>query len=442
MWNLIGLRWATLKGRPHRSVEAGPSTRVHVEATLQGCLAILLVLALGGAEAPPYWGTLSAQVAMPDAAQMAGIPLPAPELPAGTVSVRVVRERMGNNVAGQAVTLTGPGAPRTATTDAQGRAEFTGVPPGSTVVASTTVDGEVLTSQDVPVPSAGGVRVALIAGVAQAAARARAEAEAAAKEPARQGIVVFGGESRIIMEFQDDTPTVFYILDIVNGARTPIDPGEPLDIPLPDGAQNATLLEGSSRQATLRGDVVRVTGPFAPGTTSIQIGFSLPDIGRTYTLRQTWPAAFEQVFMAVENPGGVQVSSAHLPSVESVTAEGGKAFVLASGGRIAAGDEMAVTVTGIPAHSRTWNYIAVGLAFAILGIGLVWALKPVPATSAAELLKARDRLMGELVAIEERRAAGRPKPRDGNRRPALVAELERVLAALEQSAEGGQGAAA
>lgn len=379
---------------------------------------------------------------MPDAAQMAGIPLPAPELPVGTVSVRVVRERMGNNVAGQEVTLSGGGQTRTATTDEQGRAEFTGLPAGATVIASTTVDGEPLTSQDLSVPPSGGVRVALIAGVAEAAARAREAAEKAASAPARQGIVAFGGESRIILEFQDDVPTMFYILDIVNGAQTPIDPGMPLDIAIPRGAQNATLLEGSSRQATLRDEIVRVTGPFAPGTTSIQIGFSLPDIGQAYTLRQSWPAVFEQVFLAVENPANVEVRSAQLPSTETITSEGGKRFILASGGRIAAGDEMVVDISGIPAHSMTPRYVAVGVAFAILALGLLWAFKPVPGASSAELVAERDRLMRELVAIEERRAAGQPKARDRERRPALVAELERVLAALEQSAEGGQGAAA
>ncbi len=433
MRNAIDLGWATLKGRPH--------TKNLVEATLQGCLPVLqgcLAILLGLLIAHPA----AAQVAMPDPAQMAGIPLPAPELPTGTVSVRVVRERMGNNVAGQQVTLTGAGDKRTATTDEQGRAEFTGIRAGATVVASTTVDGETVTSQELPVPANGGVRVALIAGVAEAAARAREAAEAAAREPARQGIVVFGGESRIILEFQDDTPTMFYILDIVNNARTPIDPGMPLDIEMPEGAQNPTLLEGSSRQATLRGNVVRVTGPFAPGTTSIQVGFSLPDVGQAYTLRQRWPAAFEQVFLAVEDPGGVQLSSPQLPATETLNADGGKRFVMASGGRIAAGDEMVVNISGIPAHSMTARYVAVGIAFGILGLGLLWALKPSADPSAAELQKDRERLMRELVGIEERRASGRAKARDIERRPIVMAELERVLAAIEQSAEGGRGAAA
>ncbi len=62
---------------------------------------------------------------------MAGTPLPAPELPTGTVTVRVVRERMGNNIAGQAVTLTvGNGTTHDRQTDAQGRAQFDGLAAG------------------------------------------------------------------------------------------------------------------------------------------------------------------------------------------------------------------------------------------------------------------------------------------------------------------------
>ncbi len=51
-----------------------------------------------------------AQIAMPDASQLSGVPLPAPELPTGTITVRVVRERMGNNISGQTVTLKAGGA--------------------------------------------------------------------------------------------------------------------------------------------------------------------------------------------------------------------------------------------------------------------------------------------------------------------------------------------
>ena len=41
-------------------------------------------------------------------------------------------------------------------------------------------------------------------------------------------MVEIGPESRIILEYQDDNLTVFYLLEIVNNARTPIDIGGPL----------------------------------------------------------------------------------------------------------------------------------------------------------------------------------------------------------------------
>src|SRR5688572_5254109 len=151
---------------------------------------LLIVLAVSGA---------NGQVNMPDPSAIAGQPLPAPELPNATVSVRVVRERMGNNVAGQEVTLSVGEKPRTAKTDEQGRAQFTGILPGTIVQATTTVDGEALTSQQFSVPATGGVRVALIAGIATAAAREKAAAEAAAREPARPGIVEIGPDSRIVI---------------------------------------------------------------------------------------------------------------------------------------------------------------------------------------------------------------------------------------------------
>ena len=70
-----------------------------------------------------------------------------------TVTVRVVRERMGNNIAGQDVTLTVGKDKRTLKTDAQGRAQFDGLAAGTQVQATTTVDGEVLTSQDSRCPA-------------------------------------------------------------------------------------------------------------------------------------------------------------------------------------------------------------------------------------------------------------------------------------------------
>ena len=63
------------------------------------------------------------------------------------------------------------------------------------------------------------------------------------------GTVVLGPNSRVVMEFNDDLLQAFYVLDILNTARTPIDIGGPLTIDLPSGAGGATVLEGSSPAA-------------------------------------------------------------------------------------------------------------------------------------------------------------------------------------------------
>ena len=68
-----------------------------------------------------------AQLQMPDPALIHGRALPGPELPAGTVTVRVVRESIGNDAPGQSVQVTIGGKTVTATTDAMGRAEFNGL---------------------------------------------------------------------------------------------------------------------------------------------------------------------------------------------------------------------------------------------------------------------------------------------------------------------------
>ena len=74
---------------------------------------------------------------MPDPSLIHGRAIPAGELANGTVTVRVVREAIGNNVSGQQVRVTADGRTYTATTDDLGRAEFRDIPPGSAARAET-----------------------------------------------------------------------------------------------------------------------------------------------------------------------------------------------------------------------------------------------------------------------------------------------------------------
>jgi hypothetical protein len=375
-----------------------------------------------------------AQVAMPDPSAIAGTPLPAPELPDSTVTVRVVRERMGNNIAGQSVTLRVGGATRTATTDAQGRAQFDRLPAGALVQATTTVDGETLTSQEFAAPAKGGVRVALIAGIQKAAAAERAAAAAGAREPARPGVVEFGPESRIILEFQDDVLTLFYLLEVVNNARTPIDIGGPLILELPTGASGAVMLQGSSPQASVLAARLTITGPFPPGKLTAQVGFSLPNAGSDLLLTQKWPAALSQIFVAAEKIGPMQMSSPQLPEIRETQTEGG-VFLMGSGGRVEPGGSLTVHLRGMPADDHTARNAALAIVMVILAVGVWMALTPASARAAEDkkLAGKRERLMADIVALErKRRTRGLTEP-DEARLQRLTADLERVLASLDQA---------
>src|SRR6516164_4811626 len=100
---------------------------------------------------------LSAQFQMPDPKQMSGIPRPVDDLPAGSISVRLIRGSLSNNIAGHPVDLRVAGKVRTVKTDENGRAQFDNLPAGSPVKATTDVDGEHLESQEFSAPSQGGI---------------------------------------------------------------------------------------------------------------------------------------------------------------------------------------------------------------------------------------------------------------------------------------------
>lgn len=79
-----------------------------------------------------------ALTAAPASAQISaalGKPLPSPDLPVGTVSVRIVAGSAASPVVGTDVTLVVNDTPRVARTDSAGRATFGGLPAGAKVVA-------------------------------------------------------------------------------------------------------------------------------------------------------------------------------------------------------------------------------------------------------------------------------------------------------------------
>jgi hypothetical protein len=286
--------------------------------------------------------------------------------------------------------------------------------------------------------------VALISGIQKVADAEKAAAAAAAKEPARPGVVEFGPESRIIFEFQNDTLTVFYLLEVVNNARTPIDIGGPIQMELPTGASGVSTMEGSSPSVVVRGDLLTITGPFAPGKTSAQIGFSLPQAGAASVIQQKWPVALAGLLVAAEKIGPMQMSSPQMPEVREMASDG-KVFLMGTGGRVNAGDTLVVNLSGMPAHSEWPRTVALTVAALVFGVGLWMSLSPAAARASedAKLETRRERLLGDLVAIERKRRQKPLSAADEARLQRLTADLEKVMAALDLAPRhGDQGSAA
>ena len=379
-----------------------------------------------------------AQINMPDPSIINGKAIPAGELQTGTVTVRVVREALGNNVVGQQVTLTVNGEMKKAVTDEQGRAEFKGLPAGTNAVAEANVKGEQLKSDPFVVPSSGGLRVILVAGLGDAEARKKKEEAEAAAAPPVKGQVVLGGNSRIIFEFPDDLMRVYYMLEIVNNARARVDIGGPLIVDLPEGAAGASPLEGSSPQATVAGSRITVTGPFASGVTNVMVGFQMPFTTSSISLEQKWPVPIEQVTVGSQKIGSLSITSPQFSSVGDVKSDNGVPFILASGPGMPAGGTLRMQVSGLPVHSSVPRYTALALAFGIALLGVWLALHgPTNARDAHKRLVARrDALLAELAQIEDRSRTGRETPKDTTRKPRVLAELEQIYGELDEASPG------
>lgn len=375
------------------------------------------------------WAPVPA-AAQPDPRRMSGIPLPDPQLPAGTITVRVVRGSLSNNVPDQPVELRDGDNVATAVTDAEGRAEFLTLNAGAMVVAATELDGARLESQPFAVPGQGGVRLMLV-GVDPA----RPEA------PAEPGAVTFGADSRIVIELGEEVLNVFYLLDVINDRDVPVEPGAPLVLTLPAGAAGATLMGGSAPGASAAGARVSLPGPFEPGLTPLRVGFVLPYSGDRRAIEQTMPAALESLLLVVEKWGTMDVASEQIARRADMNPDGaeGRTYIFAAGPAVAAGAAVALEISGLPHHRRWPAMAALAVAFVLLGAGAWGAATPSREADREErrrkLESRREKRFRDLVKNERQHGAGRiGGTRHGNRRAELLAELERIYAELDELA--------
>jgi hypothetical protein len=365
-----------------------------------------------------------------DFKQASGIPRPVDDLPAGTISIRVIRGDLSNPIVNHPVELRVGDDVRTQNTDAEGRAEFLVATTG-TVRASTTVDGERLESQPFPAPGAGAIRMLLVASDKESAARAAEEASNAVT-----GAVVLGRESEIVLQPGDETVTVYYLLEILNKAQTAVNPPAPFMFDVPSGAQGASVLEGPEGKATIKGRTVVVQGPFSPGKTALQIAYALRADTGSVEVEQRFPAELEHLAVIVRKFGDARLTSPNISRQQEMPADGQVYIAAAGDAAIPAGQPITLNVTGLPHHSVVPRYVALSLAAIIILVGIVSLRRPTDGdTAAAErkrLVARREKLLQDLVKLEQDHRRGRvDDSRYAGRRQALIESLESVYGALD-----------
>lgn len=302
-----------------------------------------------------------------DLRQAAGVPLPASDLPAGTVSVRVVRGSFANNLAGETVVFLVNGQERPMTTDASGRAQIAGLAAGTRVRAVATVGDERLESQEITITTTG-VRFVLVATEGGAAA-------APVAPSAVPGSVFVGPDSRIVVDYSNELLNVYYVIQVMNPGTAPVDLGGPLVIDLPVEARSATKMDGMTPQATVSGARVTVVGPFAPGRTDVNLAYTLPFNGDTARIEQHWPAPAQPFALFALKRGEMNLVSPQLTGKQEGVQQG-QAIIMGMTPALAAGDVFSVDITGLP-HRATWpRNLALSLAGFICVVGLWSAFGP------------------------------------------------------------------
>ena len=251
--------------------------------------------------------SLRASSQMPDAKQMSGIPRPVTDLPNSSISVRLIRGDLSNNITEPSRSNCTPARrcrrSRPTTTAAR---NSTGSRPGATVKAIAVVDGERLESQEFPVPAQGGVRLMLVATDKTKGPATTPEA------PAVTGQVVIGDAvaHRHRARRRDDR----HLLSARHSEQRP-GAGEPAGAVRVRSAGRAPatrrIMEGSSPQASVpRASACTVSGPFPPGARSSRSRTGCRSgSGIDRRRRRRFPADIEQLAVIVKKVGNTTLSS-------------------------------------------------------------------------------------------------------------------------------------
>jgi hypothetical protein len=170
----------------------------------------------------------------------------------------------------------------------------------------------------------------------------------------------------------------------------------------------------------------------------VQFAYTMSYSGGNLTVEQKMPAGLSRLIVLAQKGGDMRLQSPQMTEQREMTAQG-NIYIVGQGPGVAAGTTLSFHFSNLP-HAPTWpRNVALGLAVAILIAG-AWASRraslPTAADRAREKLESRrEKLFGELTALEQQHRSGQIEPaRYAERRAELVAALERVYAEIDRRA--------
>ena len=192
---------------------------------------------------------------MPDPSLIHGRAIPAPELADGVVTVRVVREAIGNNVPGQQVQVIIGGTKRIGHDRRAGPRRVQ--QPASRRRGARRGDRGRRGARVAAVQGAEHRRAARDSGRGHRQGRGtRRSRKRPRLPPARRSRAssCSAANTRVLMQFRDDALEVYYVLEILNTARARVDIGGPLTLDFPRAPSGRRRSRGRRHRRRSRRD--------------------------------------------------------------------------------------------------------------------------------------------------------------------------------------------
>ncbi|HLV20876.1 MAG TPA: carboxypeptidase-like regulatory domain-containing protein [Polyangiaceae bacterium] len=352
--------------------------------------------------------------------------VPSADLPAGTVDVQLFDDdgrpvpnkplRLG--ILRQSIAEGESRSEKTTTTDAAGRARFTGLEVGSGFAYRVTVahQGATYGSNPFNLSADAGQRVTLHVFPTTSDLRTA--------PIGMRGIVYF--------EPLDDVFQVDVMLRVLNVGKIAWLPKN-VTVELPDGYKAFNAPESMSDTRFVDADgTIQLVGTFDPGQHDLRFRFQVP---REQTSEQsfelTLPPRVAELRVMVEASAEMDLDVAGFPEPTADQTQAGER-VLVTGRRIATASDpeirtLSVTISGLPTPGPA-RWIAVTLATAIAAAGVVAARQTrTRRASKKDLNAAKQILLNELVALERARKAEQIGPRTYDQaRQAILSALVRL----------------